>query len=710
MFVRNTYRNGFSRVFRTIGWIGVMALSSCVLAGASWATETVRSLDGNWRFSFDPNDAGIGETWFSTEFDRTSWRPVTVPHTWQVEPENTGYYGIAWYARSIQDDSAWEDKTLRLEFDAIYRDAWIWINGKRVGEHLGSGWTPFGFSIDEAWKPGKENLVIVRVDNRFSEKALPYLRSSDWAADGGIIRRVRLRALPRAHIERVQVQAVPTAGNTAARWKAAIQVSIPRNKKTDYCLEAILFGPEGNLVDSPESDTKISGAEESQSGRIETVIEGTVDRPRLWHFDEPHLYRILVRLWQKDKQLHERQVSFGIRSIELKDGFFFLNGEPMRLMGVEWMPGSDPRYGMAESPEFMQGVLRDMKQLNCLLTRFHWQQDDSVFEFCDRNGILVQEEVPSWGGETMKGNFEGIQERHTREMIEAHYNHPSIFAWGLCNEIGGQSEEAHEFIAEGQKLARRFDPYRPLTYASNSLQSDHEKDAARLLDFIEWNDYYESWYGGTVRDVEANLDKIAKAFPGKSLIISEYGLCECDPKNPTSDERRIEILKTHTDAYRKAPNVAGAIFFDYNDYRTHIGDKGQGAFQQRVHGVVDLLGQRKPSWEALRRESSPIRSLTVMAPSVSDGDTSSVVEIVTRSLENDLPAYTLRNYLLVWVAYNRQNLPAGTGKRVLPDLPPGARHSETIQWPTGDSLTRIHVQVFRPTGYSVLDGEWKAAP
>ena len=72
--------------------------------------------------------------------------------------------------------------------------------------------------------------------------------------------------------------------------------------------------------------------------------------------------------------------------MEVKEGRYFLNGEPMRLMGVEWMPGSDPRYGMAESPEFMRSVLRDMKALNCLITRFHWQQDDSVFEFMDREG------------------------------------------------------------------------------------------------------------------------------------------------------------------------------------------------------------------------------------------------------------------------------------------------------------------------------------
>ena len=164
-----------------------------------------------------------------------------------------------------------------------------------------------------------------------------------------------------------------------------------------------------------------------------------VDDPDLWHFDFPNLYRVSAGLYSNGRLTHERGSSFGIRNVEVKNGLFYLNGEPMRLMGVEWMPGSDPRYGMAEPEAIMRRTLQDMKELNAVLTRFHWQQDPFVFEFCDRNGILVQEEVPAWGPRTMKGSFDDIQLSQMKEMITAHYNHPSIYAWGICNERRGQS-------------------------------------------------------------------------------------------------------------------------------------------------------------------------------------------------------------------------------------------------------------------------------
>jgi beta-glucuronidase len=207
--------------------------------------------------------------------------------------------------------------------------------------------------------------------------------------------------------------------------------------------------------------------------------------------------------------------------------------------------------------------------------------------------------------------------------------------------------------------------------------------------------------GGNVSNLAWNIGVITKAYPDKTIVISEYGLCECAPNHPIGDANRIEILRTHTNEFRKSKSIAGAIFFCYNDYRTHMGDKDQGVSKQRVHGVVDLLNQRKPSWQALREESSPIKSITITEIEPNNFN----IEILTRSLENDLPAYTLRDYVLIWRALDARNLPIESGRKTLPEIKPGTTYRESIRV-SGGTVSQIKAEVFRPTGYSVLDALW----
>ncbi len=192
-------------------------------------------------------------------------------------------------------------------------------------------------------------------------------------------------------------------------------------------------------------------------------------------------------------------------------------------------------------------------------------------------------------------------------MIARDRNHPCVFSWGLCNEVDGQNPVAQEFVRRMLREAKSLDPGRLCSYASNSLQTTPERDVAGEMDFIEWNEYYESWFGGDVGTLRENLEAIHRAFPDKPIVISEYGYCACTADRPENDPRRIEILRTHNAVFRDCPWVAGLIFFDYNDYRTHIGDKGRGVLKQRVHGVVDVFGARKPSFEVLRRGIEPGR-------------------------------------------------------------------------------------------------------
>jgi beta-glucuronidase len=278
-------------------------------------------------------------------------------------------------------------------------------------------------------------------------------------------------------------------------------------------------------------------------------------------------------------------------------------------------------------------------------------------------------------------------------MIARERNHPCVFSWGLCNEVDGQNPVAQEFVRRMLREAKRLDPERLCSYASNSLQGTPERDVAGEMDFIEWNEYYETWYGGDPESMRKSLEAIHQAFPDKPIVISEYGYCACTAERPENDPRRVEILRSHNAIFRNYPWVGGLIFFDYNDYRTHMGDKGAGVLKQRVHGVVDVFGARKPSFEALRRESSPVESLTVRK----EGG-KRIAAIRTRS---DIPSYTLRGYKLRWTVFGNGSIPLERRESSLPDLEPGRELELSLVVQEKDARL-LRVDLVRPTGFSVV--------
>ena len=132
-----------------------------------------------------------------------------VPHTWQVEAPLAEYYGVAWYRRTFDVRPDWQNSAVRVEFEAVFHTATVWINGQLAGEHRGKGYTAFTFDVTHLLHWGEANAIAVRVDNAFNEHMLPRGRSSDWAHDGGIFRPVQLLITPKVFVERLDVEATP---------------------------------------------------------------------------------------------------------------------------------------------------------------------------------------------------------------------------------------------------------------------------------------------------------------------------------------------------------------------------------------------------------------------------------------------------------------------------------------------------------------------
>ena len=415
-------------------------------------------------FALDPADVGESQGWFKPVKDRPSApTPVTVPHTWQVSPGTADYMGVGWYWAEFDAASYWANRCVRIEFEAVFHSAKVWLNGQLMGEHRHSGYTAFSFDISPALRIDRTNSIAVKVDDSFNPDMLPRNDSYDWAQDGGIIRPVNLLVSPKSYVERLWIDAVPDleAGRTPLTILAVVH-----NTGQDVEELGFQYRIEDAELGSPVAIVANAGKVRLEpSTTHEVALTSINERMKLWHFDHPHLYRATVEIWQGMRPVHSYTQTFGVRKFEARDTAFYLNGERVWLMGVERMAGSNPQYGMAEPAAWITHDHDDLKELNCVFTRVHWQQDKRVLDYCDRHGILFQEEVPSWGG----GTFEGMTNQPSpelmqngleqlRQMINRDGNHPCIVSWGLCNEVNGHNPVARAFIERMAAEARRLIP------------------------------------------------------------------------------------------------------------------------------------------------------------------------------------------------------------------------------------------------------------
>jgi len=661
------------------------------------------SLDGEWLFRTDPEDAGLRNHWFSANPTANDWLTVTVPHTWQVQPPFVEYRGVAWYQRHFGVPERWTGSAIRIEFAAVFHTATVWVNGQIAGEHARKGYTAFTLDISHLVHAQATNSLVVRVDNSFNEHMLPRGRSSDFPHDGGIFRPVRLLITPEVFVERLDVDALPDSRNLDAQLAivAHCRNTSPAMWRGHASFRVIEENTGLEVLANPNAGIFSIAPRSTHS----LAISATLANPKLWHFDHPHLYRIELVL-ADGREAHLFSTTFGVRRLEVKDDALHLNGERVRLMGVERMGGSNPEFGMAEPESWIVHDHNDLKHLNCVFTRVHWAQDSRVLDYCDRHGILIQSEIPAWGWETFKGMAtepdadlleNGIEQM--REMIARDRNHPSLVIWGLCNEVGGQLPAAYEFAKRMLAEVKKLDPHRLCSYASNSLEKTPERDVAGLMDLIEMNEYVGTWSPGNLETVSRYLDAVHAAFPGKPIVISEYGYCACVPERPENDALRIETLRSHDGVFRSKEYVAGAIFFCYNDYRSQAGFSGVGALQQNIHGVVDVFGARKPSFDALREESSPVASLSVE-------NHSSTFRLVIKT-RSSLPSYTLRGYRVRAISYGEGDIPLEQQEVALPDLPPGSESTTELVFRQPNSATRVQFDVIRPTRFSGFSLDWK---
>lgn len=625
------------------------------------------SLNGEWQLSVNDKDY-----------------TVQVPHTYNIMPGLEDYAGEAVYKKVLPVTQAMKGKTVRVHFNGVYHDAVVYVNGRKAGEHLGKGYTPFSIDITRLLNLKGTDTMTVKVSNAYSDKQLPYKRSFDWSNDGGIYRSVRLHVSGQQALRYVHV----TPSNDGI-VRFGIRLFNDKDSKLKGSLKITNRQTGETVYQSPVSLSKKKGDKEF----YHTV---KIDSPQLWHFDHPNLYDFTFTIPGNDSLTDH----FGFRELKVSGNCLSLNGESVRLPGIEDMPGSNPVYGMAEPKQFMEASVRIMKDLNCTITRFHWIQDEERLSLMDEMGILAQEELSWWQQPWKKLTPELRQsaKETIEEMIEAHYNHPCIYAWGVSNEVRDNEAE----IRLLGDYARQLDSTRIIDLMSNITFRTLDKDPSLALDLPTWNEYTGTWHGKNREELPQRLANIKKILNGRPLFITEHGLCE--PAFTGGDERRINDMIYHIKEWQKTGFVCGYIYFCLQDYRTQMGEEGYGKYRVRRHGVTRTDLTPKASYYVLRQLMCPIEITTVMpANSKKSGDalagqiivnpTDHDALIVLRN-KNSIPSYTLQGYTLQY-----KDADGNTQTMDIPVLEPGKETTLVLR----NINARYNFGVLRPNGFKAIE-------
>jgi beta-glucuronidase len=639
-------------------------------------------------------------------------------------PQYADYTGIAWYRRRLTLPPVAGEAHVRLRFGAVFYLAQVWWNGVYLGEHEG-GYTPFEFDVSGLARPGAANVLAVRVENQRAMDRLPAALATHWLYDwwpyGGIVREVALHLSSRAFIAQQRLVAVPMLVDVGRAETATLTATVTVTNASAQPLEGSLTGEVRHDTGGPPVSTAspATTVHLPAGASQEITLTARLSSPRLWHFDQPHLYRWQASLRAIDGSiLHTADEPFGVRAVDVRGARLYLNGEPVRLVGLTRHADS-PAYGLAEPVTVMAADFSDLKRLNAVLSRpIHYPQADSVLDYADRHGLLLIPEIPAWqlsAAQLAHPRIRALARQQLREMIRSHANHPAVWAWSVGNEFASDTAAGYDFVREMMTLAKNLDPIRPVGFASNRLGHQPWADATSLADIIMINAYFGTWSGPKARLGPA-LDAIHAAWPDKPVIVSEYGFAarwewihrraggdpsqyyaiSSEQDSDAADHLRQHLIREQLPVFRSRPFVAGAIFFTYQDHRTP---------NELMMGVVDAQRQRRDSWAVLREAYAPAALNSVRISLTQNGLMHATVILRTRGpVERDLPAYTLQGYQLAWtVATPEGQRVFAQGVIALPTLPPATTWSGEIAWMAPEADAQLILRLLRPTGFAVLE-------
>ncbi len=476
----------FAAIFFAI--ICCMVNHSCILKTEKKINEPVFCKEGRSEILFDAGwrfyrgDAAGAEM---EKFDDAAWRMLDLPHDWSIEdlpgtispfnPDaisqvNGGFTtgGTGWYRKSFVIPDKEKAKRLVIQFDGIYMNPEIWINGVSLGSHP-YGYTSFWFDITENVKFGKPNILSIKVRNEGV--------NSRWYSGSGIYRHVWLKVLEPVHV---------------AQWGTTITTSEVNESSTGVSIKTLvnnqsvialkvkvitrIINSKGEEQNKTESEQLIDKA-----GKFEFGQDIMIKNPDLWSIESPVLYTAINEVYTGDRLVDSVSTKFGVRTIQF-DAVkgFLLNGKMLKLKGGcfhhDQGPLGSKSYDRAEERRVELLKASGFNAIRCS----HNPPAQAFLDACDRLGMMVIDEAFDMWQDPKNPNdyslyFEKEWQKDVESIILRDRNHPSIILWSIGNEIPGMNKP--EVVKTSRMLAdfvRKIDPSRPVIAAVNNLNP--EKD------------------------------------------------------------------------------------------------------------------------------------------------------------------------------------------------------------------------------------------
>jgi beta-galactosidase len=586
----------------------LLALAVLLPAPGPAAAQRQRfSMDPGWRFTLgDPQGAE------QPGFDDHQWRRLDLPHDWSIEgtPQEDapaggrgGYFptGVGWYRKAFRLPAAARGREIWLEFDGVYMNSDVWINGAHLGKRP-YGYSSFPYDISKRLVSGV-NVVAVRVDNSLQP-------NSRWYTGSGIYRHTWLTIVDPLHVGHWGTYVTtPRADSAGADVAVRTRVENENPAAKSGTLRSVVLDDAGREVARLETPFSLAAG-----AKVELEQHLAVASPRLWSVESPTLYTFRSEVLDGRRVTDVLTTPFGIRTIAYdEDHGFLLNGAPVKLKGVN-LHHDGGAVGAAVPEGIWEQRLTLLKGMGANAIRTsHNPPAPEFLDLCDRLGFLVMAEAfDEWTfGKVPEGYhqyFAEWSERDVTDFVHRDRNHPSIVLWSAGNEIGEQTSlEGVQVLRRLVDLFHKEDPTRAVTTGNDQIYADGHPALAEFLsaeDVVGYN-YVDRWHER--REIFAEQDR--HDHPEWKMIGTESGSVfqSFDDRHSLGNDPRVphpNYTSGMIQAERRWKWVALRDYFAGDFMWTGIDYLGEAfwPFKGFSSGTMDITGRPKDSyylWQSL---------------------------------------------------------------------------------------------------------------